>query len=89
MEIAGAVNWYELQQKGLGRRFLAQFRATAARLRQNPFLYQILESEIRRVVLHRFPYGIFYAIEDHAVVVLACLHTSRDPETWRSRIRLI
>jgi toxin ParE1/3/4 len=86
LEVAEAVNWYESQEKGFGRRFLIEFRAATARLRRSPFQFQIVEEQARRVVLHRFPYGVFYEIHDADVVILACLHTSRDPGGWRDRI---
>ena len=86
LEIAETVDWYESQEKGLGRKFLTQFRAATARLRRTPYHYQIIEERARRVVLHRFPYGVFFEIHDVDVVILACLHTSRDPVAWRERI---
>lgn len=86
LEIEEAVSWYETQEKGLGRYFLAEFRAASSRLRRTPFHYQIVEEQARRVVLHRFPYAVFYEIHEVEVVILACLHTSRDPLVWRERI---
>lgn len=88
-EIADAVGWYESQQPGLGRRFLAEFRAATTLLRRTPFHYQIIEEQIRRIVLHHFPYSVFYEVHDPDVLIVACLHTSRDPEEWRRRIRAI
>jgi len=33
----------------------------------------------------RFPYGIFYVVEPQRIVVLAVLHTARDPQVWQAR----
>ena len=33
----------------------------------------------------RFPYAVYYRVEHGVIVVLACLHSSRSPEVWRSR----
>lgn len=88
-EIAEAAHWYDSQQRGLGRHFLSAVRAATSILRPSPLHYQILEGEIRRILLHGFPYGVFYEVHEPEVVVIACLHTSRDPEEWRRRIRLI
>lgn len=38
-----------------------------------------LRSGIRRALVHRFPYAVYFAVEDDVVVVLAVLHASRDP----------
>ena len=38
--------------------------------------------EVRRAMLSDFPYAVFYRIEARRVVVLAVLHTARDPKLW-------
>jgi toxin ParE1/3/4 len=85
-DIAEAVGWYEERERGLGREFLRAFRAGTAVLRRNPFLYQPVIGETRRLLLRRFPYAVLYEIHSTDVVVLACLHTARDPEVWQERI---
>jgi toxin ParE1/3/4 len=85
-DIAEAVGWYEERERGLGREFLRAFRAGTAVLRRNPFLYQPVIGETRRLLLRRFPYAVFYEIHGTDVVVLACLHTARDPDVWQERI---
>lgn len=68
-EVADAARWYEQRERGLGREFLRAFRAASAVLRRNPFQYQTVVEEARRVVLRRFPYSVFYEVHDHDVVV--------------------
>lgn len=84
-EVAEAAAWYEAREQGLGRDFLRAFRAATDRLRRDPLHYQAVFEEMRRVVLRRFPYGVFYEIHGSDVVVLACMHGARDPEEWQSR----
>jgi toxin ParE1/3/4 len=84
-DVAETAAWYEAQQQGLGREFLRAFRAATDPLRRNPFLYQIVFEEMRRVLLRRFPYAVFYEVHGSDVVVLGCLHGARDPEEWRKR----
>lgn len=48
----------------------------------------IEELEIRRYLLSRFPYSIYYlweAEQDH-VSIYALMHTSRRPGYWRDRV---
>jgi plasmid stabilization system protein ParE len=52
------------------------------RIRENPELYPLARNSIRRAVLRRFPYLLFYLVEPRRIVVIGCLHASRDPETW-------
>ena len=50
-----------------------------------PLGYQDLEDGIRRALLRQFPYGVYFAVDGDAVVVLTVLHTSRDPAEWQRR----
>jgi hypothetical protein len=61
-EIAEAAGWYEKQKRGLGRELTREVRAAVARLKENPFLYQTVDEEMRRMLLHDFPYGIFFEV---------------------------
>lgn len=42
---------------------------------------RVIHKDIRRALIRRFPYGIFYLLEQDKVIVLAFLHTSRDHKT--------
>jgi hypothetical protein len=35
--------------------------------------------------LRRFPYSLFFVIEDETLIVIACFHGSRDPAQWQTR----
>jgi len=42
----------------------------------------LLKVIVRRAIVSRFPFSIFYLIEPRRVVVLRVLHTARDPKLW-------
>ncbi len=52
------------------------------RLEQAPLLYAEVIPKIRRTLLPRFPYGLFYVVQGDLVHVLAVLHNSRNPSRW-------
>ena len=85
-DLAEAAQWYEAQERGLGRQFMHAFRGATSILRRTPLHYQPVVEEARRVLLRRFPYAVFFEIHGSDVVILACLHTARDPEEWQRRI---
>ncbi len=85
-DLAEAAQWYDSRERSVGREFLRAFRAATAVLRRNPYLYQPVVGEARRVLLRRFPYGVFYEVHQSEVVILACLHMARDPQVWQERI---
>jgi len=86
LDIAGAINWYEEQRMGLGSDFYAQFSRTIERLADSPLIYPVVYREVRRAVLHRFPYLVWYRVQDAVVTVVACTHAKRHPAMARARL---
>jgi len=84
-DIDDAARWYESQRPGLGASFLDEFLAAAARISETPLAYPEVRRSARRAMLHRFPFGIFYRVTEDAAVVVAVMHSSRDPHRWTSR----
>ena len=86
-DAAEAQSWYESQQVGLAALFHAEFSATINRLAEMPLIYPVLYRDVRRAVLHRFPYLIWYRVANTAVTVLACTHGKINPArvSWRIR----
>ena len=78
-EIGEAQEWYELQNPGLGEEFIAAMELQLKRLEQAPLLYAEVIPSVRRALLPRFPYGLFYAVRGNFVHVLAVLHDARNP----------
>jgi plasmid stabilization system protein ParE len=84
-EVSTAVFWYEERGKGLGAEFLRSFEATLSSIERSPLQYAIVDGEIRRAVLRRFPYSILYSVSDNEILIVACFHARRDPQVWRER----
>ena len=85
-DLLEAIKWHDEQQRGLGNEFLRNVDATLAKIARNPFQYQQLHHSIRRGLVPRFPYGVFFLVEKKRIVVLAVFHVRRDPTVWQSRI---
>jgi plasmid stabilization system protein ParE len=85
LDVAGTFEWYEKEQLGLGRDFLDALRDTYDRVVAAPFAYQDLRLGIRRALVRRFPYAVYFAVEGDAIVMLAVLHVGRDPAEWQRR----
>lgn len=81
-----AIDYYNLQQPGLGKRFGLAVQKSAKQLHQNPF-FQIRYDQIRCLPVAKFPYMIHFAVNEDLkrVRIYAVLHTSLDPsEHWKS-----
>jgi len=85
-DIEAAFQWYESEEPGLGFEFVDELRHAYRRILNGPFKYQDLQFGIRRAITRRFPYAIYFSVEGEAIVVLAVLHTARDPAEWQRRL---
>lgn len=81
-ETGEAQEWYELQSPGLGEEFIAALELQLKRLVQAPLLYAEIIPNVRRALLPRFPYGLFYTVRGNLIHVLAVLHDARNPNRW-------
>ena len=73
-----AFQWYESRRTGLGVEFAEEAAAHIDSLLRFPLAHPIVLKEMRRTILRRFPYGIYYLVEEKRIVVLAVLHLKRD-----------
>lgn len=83
-DLAEARKWYNEMVPGLGSDFLAVVERALESIQENPARFPIIHREVRRALLSRFPYGIFFFLEKERVVVLGVIHTARDPAKWRN-----
>jgi plasmid stabilization system protein ParE len=76
-----AQKWYEEQRKrkGLALEFYTEFSAVLNRLVDTPLIYPEVYRGVRRAILHRFPYLVWFRVRDSVVTVLACTHGKADP----------
>ena len=84
-DIRASFQWYESQQPGLGEDFLVHLRRTLERIGEYPQSFPIIYKAVRRGLVTKFPYLAFYVAEPTRVVVVAVLHTSRNPAIWPRR----
>jgi toxin ParE1/3/4 len=85
-ELIEAQDWYEGETTGLGRRFRQAIDAVIQRMSDNPRQFPVVYKPVRRALLRRFPYSLFFVVEDDTLIVISCFHSSRDPWQWQKRI---
>ncbi|MCL4553908.1 MAG: type II toxin-antitoxin system RelE/ParE family toxin [Actinobacteria bacterium] len=86
-DITDAALWYETQAPGLGYDFLRSVDVCLADVAREPQRFPVIHRNMRRAILRRFPYGVFFISREGTVEVVACLHARRDPRQWSERLR--
>ena len=79
-------SWYGNERTGLGKEFLTNVTSKFVAIQANPHLYPRMSRNVRRSLLDRFPYAVYYVEAREEIAILAVLHTSRKPGGWRSRL---
>ena len=84
-DLTESYDYYEQQSNGLGAEFLISVEAALYQIERNPLHFQKVYKNKRKANLKRFPFGIFYIVSKETVLILAVIHLTRDPKTWKSR----
>ena len=84
-EFDEAYDWYEGQRVGLGEAFADQVQVVLDRIAATPGIHAAVFGTVRKAVVVRFPYCVFYREEAWCVRILSVFHTRRDPRIWQSR----
>ena len=84
-ELKQAYVWYNDKRPELGERFARAAETAVDSIAQNPLQFPVVYRGRRRAGVWRFPYGIFFEIQDHQILVIACFHAKRSPSEWQSR----
>jgi len=84
-ELTEAYRWYEAQRQGLGLEFLFSIEAALALIQRTPELHPLIHKQVRRALIRRFPFGVFYVVDEDTIQVLAVFHGKRNPKRWMER----
>lgn len=86
-DLTEAHAWYEERVPGLGSDFMLAVDRALESIQENPAQFPLIYHEVRRALLSRFPYGVFFIWEAQRISVLAVMHSAREPTKWRRRSR--
>lgn len=84
-EILEAFDWYNGRSKVVARTFRDTLDATLVRVRESPELYPLVYREIRRALVPRFPYAVFFVVEPALIRIVGVVHGKRHPRRWQRR----
>ena len=86
IDLEKSAKWYELQKESLGFDFLDEVEKKCSVIQETPLIFEEVYKRLRRVVIERFPFNIFYLVEGNSIIIVAVIHGSRHPKRWQKRI---
>lgn len=83
-ELAAAAAWYDEKRAGLGAELCMVTERALFAIQETPDAYPVWQSDhpYRKYVVGRFPFVIFFTVDDAAVAVVAVAHARRRPGCW-------
>jgi len=85
-DLNGATDHHNERQAGLGDALRVEVYGAIERIAQNPNQHRVVENEIRRCFVHRFPYSVlFRAVNNDLVRILAVRHHRQHPQFGLAR----
>jgi len=84
-DLSQAHGRYEAVKTDLGLAFVQAMNAILDRIQERPHQFPLVHRKIRRALTKRFPFAIFFIIDNDTVVILAVLHQASDPSRWQNR----
>jgi len=65
--------------------FFRRINLSFEKIKQNPYSSPNVHKNVKKFVVKKFPFVIYYQIVDSVIRVIAIFHTSRNPEIWNDR----
>jgi plasmid stabilization system protein ParE len=84
-DLREAKSWYQNISPELRRDFVHRIDDAITLAQERPLAFQIVHRTFRRILVHRFPYALFYHVGEDRIVIVAVLHQARDPEVLEAR----
>lgn len=86
-EYISAIRCYSKISKSLSESFIKTIEISINHILEFPKSFPLVENNIRKFVVNKFPYKIFYLIEqDFTISIYAIMHTSQKPDNWENRV---
>lgn len=85
-ELIEAAKFYEQRVVTLGAQFLTAAEPAVEVIHEASDRWSVIEGDVRRYIMPRFPYAIYYSVLPDQIRILAFKHHSRHPGYWRHRL---
>ena len=82
-ELYDSALWYNIRKAKLGNELVEEVDTTLQKILSNPQQFKTVYKNFRMALTKRFPFEIFYEIDDEIILVHHIFHASRNPKVWK------
>jgi hypothetical protein len=88
-DLEEAITWYENERSGLGKQFFDNFEDAKEKIKISPNNYLNIIPGVKRILVKKFPYKVFYTISDNTVFIIGLTHAKRSNAFVRKRLKIM
>ena len=85
VDITDAIAGYRTVSAALATRFGEELERVYANVAEYPEMYPVVYERFHRALLRKFPYSVFYVVDEAIVLIVGVVHQARDESTWKRR----
>lgn len=86
-DLEAALIWYETQRPGLGAELLAEVSQLLKRMESSPKAWLVRYRNLRRALVKRFPFALWYQESESELLVIAVIHLRFGPRRTLKKLR--
>lgn len=86
IDLDKSYEYYYVDSPKVADTFFRGINLGLEKIQQNPNVFRYAHKDVKKYVIKKFPFVIYYQIVDSIIQVIAIFHTSRNPEIWNDRI---
>jgi len=87
MDLLESIAFYNEQRENLGKEFYEAVIDSFDRIKNNPGQFPKEYKEMRKASIKRFPFSVFFVVNDNIGYILGIFHSSRNPKIMKTRYK--
>ena len=85
LDIRDSVDHYKGIEDGLDIKFIKSINTKISHISKNPYAFPVEKYDIRKAVVDKFPFCIYFVPRTDTIYIMAVFHDKRNPQIWKQR----
>lgn len=85
LDIKESINFYKEKSQKTALEFIESLNIAFNKIVDNPQTFPITKTDIRKYIMKKFPFCIYFINKNDIIYILAVFHSKRNPSVWEER----